>query len=83
MILQTHVQERLCGAPAGEVLSLDTARRRKEALQATRDESRAAALLAGFQAGHLPFIDVIGALISPFNAEAHEAEIRRLADSRP
>lgn len=83
MILQTHVHERPCGYHAGNVHSLDTARRRKQALQADRDERRAAALLAGFQAGHLPFIDVIGALIGPFNADLRHAEVRRLADARP
>lgn len=86
--MQIQVPERLYGHPAGNVFSLDTARRRRQALQATRDESHAAAALATFQAGRLPFIGLMRALISPFNAELrntdpHEAEVRRLAEARP
>ena len=85
--MRTQFPEQPYGYPAGNVFSLDAARRRKQALQADRDETRAEALLAGVQAGRLPLIDLVGALIRPFNAELreadlHAAEVRRLADGR-
>lgn len=48
------------------VISLEAARELRRRLRPAPEESRAAAALDGFDAGRLPFTDVLQALVAPF-----------------
>jgi len=48
------------------VISLEAARERRQRLRRAPDEFRAEAAWNGFDAGRLPFSDVLQALVAPF-----------------